>query len=508
MPDPSDALTRISRERDLFLRLLELGQQDAIEPLLREALTLIVQVTGADQGYLQIQDAHGDEEAPLWWMQHAFSHEEIDRIRANLSRGILAEAVATGRTIRTPSALFDPRFRERESVQIKQIGAVLCVPIDREPPLGALYLQGGGGSEHFTDDAVRAAELFASQLAPLAERLLARHRTSVGGDPTRELRAQLRADGVVGSSPALAAVLRQMALVAPLDVSVLLTGESGTGKSQLARLLHDNGSRASQPFVEINCANIPEALVESELFGALQGAHSMAAKAQKGKVAAAEHGTLFLDEISELAFNVQAKLLQLLQSKQYYPLGASTPVIADVRIIAATNIDLRVAVSERRFREDLLYRLQVLPVRVPTLAERRVDIPTLAAHFCALARERHKLPHVTMSPGALRTLEQMEWPGNVRQLAHFVEAGTIRAAGEGALRVERRHLFVENGDRPDESAPPTFQEATRRFQVQFLRDVLTEHSWNIVETAKRLDLARSHVYNLINALGLERPRAR
>ncbi len=205
---------------------------------------------------------------------------------------------------------------------------------------------------------------------------------------------------------------------------------------------------------------------------------------------------------------MQAKLLQLLQSKLYYPLGASKPIAADVRIIAATNGDLRVAVSERRFREDLLYRLQVLPVRVPALAERRDDVPALAVHFCDVASQRHKLPHVTISPGSLRALEQAEWPGNVRHLANVVEAAAIRAAGEGALRIERRHLFPEPGDAQAEPARPTFQEATRRFQGQFLREVLEEHAWNIVETAKRLDLARSHVYNLINALGLERPRLR
>jgi Nif-specific regulatory protein len=466
-----------------------------------------VQVTGADQGYLQIQDPHGDEDAPLWWMAHAFSPEELDRVRANLSRGILAEAIATGRTIRTPSALLDPRFRARASVQVKQIGAVLCIPIE-QPPLGALYLQGGSGSDHFTDDAVRAAELFARQFAPFADRLLARRRTPGQDDPTRELRAQLRTEGVVGSSPVLAAVLRQVALVAPLDVSLLLTGESGTGKSQLARLIHDNGPRAREPFVEINCAAIPESLVESELFGAMPGAHSTATKRQAGKVAAAEHGTLFLDDVAELAFTVQAKLLQLLQSKQYYPLGAAQPMAADVRIIAASNVDLRLAVSERRFREDLFYRLQVLPVHMPTLAERRGDVPALAAHFCNLARERHKLPHVTLSLGALRMLEQMEWPGNIRQLAHAVEVGAIRAAGEGALRVERRHLGEEPGAPEPDSAHRTFQEATRRFQGEFLRDILNEHGWNIAETAKRLDLARSHVYNLIHALGLERPRPR
>ena len=172
-------------------------------------------------------------------------------------------------------------------------------------------------------------------------------------------------------------------MVSPLDVSILLTGESGTGKSQIARVVHENGPPRRHPFIEVNCAALPETLIESELFGAVAGGHSTATRSIPGKVAAAERGTLFLDEVSELTPASQGKLLQLLQSKQYFPLGASETRTADVRVIAATNTDLEAAVKRGRFREDLFYRLQVLPVRVPGLAERRDDIPELAHHFCA-----------------------------------------------------------------------------------------------------------------------------
>src|SRR6185369_11883321 len=204
---------------------------------------------------------------------------------------------------------------------------------------------------------------------------------------------------------ALAAVLKQAALVAPLDVHVLLTGETGTGKSQLARVIHDNGPRAPRTYVELNCAAVPEALLESELFGALPGAHSTANRRVEGKVAAAEGGTLMLDEIGELSMSAQAKLLQLLQSKEYFPLGAARAERADVRVIAATNIDLKQAAAERRFREDLFFRLQVLPIRMPSLAERREDIAELAAYFCAVACERHHLRHLELSSSARRAAE-------------------------------------------------------------------------------------------------------
>ena len=176
-------------------------------------------------------------------------------------------------------------------------------------------------------------------------------------------------------------------------------------------------------------------------------------------------------------------------------------------MIAATNVDLQRAVAERRFREDLLYRLQVLPVRVPALRERRDDIAELAAHFCAVACERHTLPWLELSRGAVRAAESAEWPGNVRQLANAVEAAAIRAAGDRATFVERSHLFPEAvPPQAEDNEVVTFQEATRRFQAQLLRETLEDAGWNVMEVARRLDLARSHVYNLIHAFGLERQR--
>jgi Nif-specific regulatory protein len=262
--------------------------------------------------------------------------------------------------------------------------------------------------------------------------------------------------------------------------------------------------RARQPFVELSCAAFPETLIESELFGALPGAHSTASRKIEGKVAAAEHGTLFLDEIGEMPLAAQAKLLQLLESKRYFPLGGAQALSADIRLITATNVDLEQAVAEHRFRQDLFYRLQVMPIRVPRLAERREDIRELAQHCCREVCARHKLPPIELSRNALRAAESAEWPGNVRQLAHAVEAAVIRAAGESATAVESRHMFPDSAAAAADSGNTTFQEATRRFQSQLLRETLEETAWNVVETARRLDVARSHVYNLIRAFGLER----
>jgi Nif-specific regulatory protein len=503
--DPRTAgLEKVQLERDLFRRLLELGSQTEPEPFLKEALALVVEIAGAQQGYLELHAVDGDVERD-WSIAHGFSVDELGEVRSRISSGIIAETLSTGQIIDTACAMRDPRFFDRSSVAGRRIQSVLCAPIGSDPPLGVLYLQERDEPGAFTAEDCERAALFARHLAPLADNLVLRHRTRDAQDPTAPFRKGLRAEGVVGRSAALAALLREVSLMAPLDVNVLLTGESGTGKSQIARMIHESGPRAGRAMVELNCAALPETLVESELFGARAGSHSTATAATEGKVAAAEGGTLLLDEVGELPLGAQAKLLQFLQTKQYYPLGASRPETANTRLIAATNTDLEEAVRGGCFREDLFYRLAVLPIRVPALAERRSDVPEIARHFCSLACERDGLPRLELSVGALRALEAAEWPGNIRQLEHAIEAGAIRAGGLGASQIERAHLFPDDGVEvePEEQAA-TFQEATRRFHRELLRRTLDDTDWNVSETARRLDVARSYVYKLIGAFGLKR----
>jgi Nif-specific regulatory protein len=497
----------LRRERDLYLRLLELAHGTTLAPFLKDALALLVEITGAHEGYLELYDDDDEPSAaPRWWMAHGLTTERIDDVRATISRGIIAESIASGRTIVTPAAIQDPRFSHRESVRRAGIQAVLCAPVGGDRPRGALYLTGAAVGHSFSEDDRTCVELVTRHLAPAVDRLLLQSRLESSTDQTRALRAGLRADGLVGRSAALAAVLREVAIAAPTSKTVLLTGETGTGKTQIARVIHDNSPRHRGPFVEVSCTSLPDGIVESELFGAKRGAATDVYRDRTGFVAQAEHGTLFLDEIGDMPLRARRRPPAAARSSTIRrQSGASRPTCASGR-------DQRRPAPRRRGR-PVPAEISVPPRRhhdhMPSLSERRGDIRELAAFFCAEECRKEGFPPRELSREALRALETAEWPGNVRDLSNAMARAVLRAVADGALQIERRHVFPGG---PDTVAAadqaPTYEEAVNGFKRQLLSDALEATGWNVAETAKRLDLARSHLYNLIAGLHLERsPRS-
>ena len=487
---------RAPLERDVYYKLLEL--RDGAEPrsLVGAILELLVAATEAARGYLELYPSHDDLD-PRWTISHGCSPDEESEIRAVTSRGIVAAALASRTTLHVPYASLDERFAGQPSVRTQRLEAVACVPLGSAGG-GVLYLEGRRGNGPFSDEDLRLAESVARHLGPSLDRL-ARAAQLREQDPTRPFRQRLELDGIIGRSTALARLFEQIEPYAPLDVTLLITGPNGTGKTQLAHAIHANSRRRAGPFVELNCSAIPEGLIESELFGTMPGAFP-GARRNLGLVAAAEGGTLFLDEISEIPVTAQGKLLQLLQSRQYHALASTKLATANIRLIAATNADLPAMIAAKRFREDLYYRINVVHIRMPALAERLEDIPLLVDELLVRIAHDHGLPAVPASEQLRRVLETRDWPGNVRQLRGTVESSLIRAAAEGAPQVELRHL--PDGAPADQ--PATFHEATRAYQRELLRRELVAQNWNVAAVAKRLDLTRAHVYNLIHQFSLAR----
>ena len=498
----TDDVSRLRIERDLYRGLLSLGEEDDLVPFLEEALSLVMRLSGAHHGLIELRALEGE---PLR-IARGLADAELPAALRAFSTSVVREALASGRTVSTANAIDDPRFSDVRSVQAAGLRAILCAPLQGGDAAGVLYLAERTEPGPFPEGARCLVELFAKHLAPLAGRIARARALNV--DVTRELRGRVRADAVAGRSAALATVLQQILVAAPVPISLLVTGESGTGKTAVARAVHDTSPRHAGPFVDLNCAAIPEALFESELFGAEKGAHSTATRRLDGKIEAARGGTLFLDEIGELPLSVQAKLLGFLQSRSYFRLGGTKAVEADVRVVAATNRDLKELVAEKRFREDLFYRLDVLRIHVPPLRERVSDIALIADAILVRLAEQHGR-RLALSRAAELALEESEWPGNVRQLENVIARGWATALAEGAARVDARHVFPDaKAEAPSDAEatePEGWREATLRFQRRLLADTLAATSWNVAESARRLGVARSHMNELIRAHGLERP---
>ncbi|MGH9325096.1 MAG: sigma-54-dependent transcriptional regulator [Terriglobia bacterium] len=367
------------------------------------------------------------------------------------------------------------------------------------------------------ETAVRATKLgafdFVEKPLSLAKTLLTLQHAFEQHDlaaQNRELQAELYGPcSILGASVPMKALRQQIALAAPTVGRVLIYGESGVGKELVAHALHQAGTRVERPFVEVNCAAIPEELIESELFGHVRGSFTGAVEDKIGKFEQADTGTLFLDEVGDMSLRTQAKVLRVIEEQRFTPVGSGSNLNVDVRIIAATNKDLQAEIEKGNFREDLFYRLNVIPFYVPALREHPEDVPALADHFLSEFTRAYGRRAKHFADAAVECLLRHRWPGNVRELRNLVERLVIMVPGG---RIERRHLppALQNDSAHSRGASSSgdgkgnggFYEARSAYERDYILRKLEENQGNVSRTAEVLGLERSHLYRKMKALGI------
>lgn len=330
-------------------------------------------------------------------------------------------------------------------------------------------------------------------------------------EENQALKTQLvGAHEIIGTSGVIVELKRQIEMAAPSSAWILITGENGTGKELVARSLHTFSRRKDKPFIEVNCAAIPEELIESELFGHEKGAFTGATNQRKGKFDLAHEGTLFLDEIGDMSLKTQAKVLRILQERKFERVGGSRTIEVDVRVIAATNKNLEDEIREGRFREDLFYRLNVIPFHVPSLRSRQEDVPLLAQHFLQDFCSKEGRPIKTLSDKAMQALISYYWPGNVRELKNIIERLVIMTTDQIINEKDLPQGLLPKKDvlstRPSYSHTPdemNFKDARDEFEREYILQKLIEHDWNISRTAEAIDMERSNLHRKIKAFGIE-----
>ena len=331
----------------------------------------------------------------------------------------------------------------------------------------------------------------------------------------RALRSKVqRKFELVGQSPAMQRLRELIETAGPTNSRVLIGGENGTGKELVARAIHLHSSRSDQPFVAVNCAAIPETLIESELFGHERGSFTGATSMKRGQFEQANGGTLFLDEIGDMSLSTQAKVLRALQEQQFTRVGGTKLIKVDVRVLAASNKDLEKEIGKGQFREDLYYRLNVVPIVVPPLRERREDIPALIQHFMRLHAEEQGLRMKDVSAEAMGVFQQYDWPGNIRELRNLIERlmimvpGFVIEAAQATLSLQGRTTGVVPAS-PSASPPfltksyDSLRDARNAFEKEYISRKLREHHWNISRTADDLKIERSHLHRKIKLLDVE-----
>ncbi len=496
------APSRSTRDLNALLKIsLAVNSLHSLESFGRQLLPLIFEIIPASRGAILIADENSDDFAAVFGRHRAANRNEP----IHVSRTVTERALRENETIISNDVFQDVSFRGAKSLAAGPIHALMVVPLAVSGKvLGAIYLDTPDPSVNFDEDHLQLMQAIAAVSAVALTNI---ERVSRLENENRRLQAEIAIQhDMVGNSPRMIEVYQFIGKAAPTNSTVLIRGESGTGKELAARAIHFNSLRANKPFVAINCAALTETLLESELFGHEKGAFTGAVATKKGKLEVAEGGTVFLDEIGEMAMQLQAKLLRVLQGHEFERVGGTRTIKADIRLIAATNRNLELAIKDGGFREDLYYRLNVLRLNMPPLRERREDILPLAMFFAAKYGQQCNRKIKGISAQAQTCLQNYEWPGNVREIENAIERAVVLGTTDTIQLEDLPEDVIETISSPQPAsgdATRNFYEAVNEAKKQLILNAYEQAQGNYTEAAKLLEMHPNHLHRLIRNLGMK-----
>jgi Nif-specific regulatory protein len=468
-----------------------------LEELQAQLLDLIFEVVPAGRGAILLSDGDGQEFNSLYARTRQGGQPQLVRVSRTIARKAIKDNVA----ILGVDVSSSGNFRDVESLVASNVRSLVCVPLSVfQRMIGCIYLDSTSTANRFHEEHL---QLMAGVAGVSAVALDNARRLQWLEQENQRLTTEIRQDqSLVGEGARMKEVFQFLARVAPTDSTALIEGESGTGKELVAKALHRNSPRASKPFVAINCAAIPETLLEDDLFGHERGAFTGAATQKKGRLEVADGGVVFLDEIGELAPALQVKLLRVLQEREFERVGGTHPIKVNIRLIAATNRDLEDAVRKGEFRQDLYYRLAVVKMTMPPLRERREDIPMLTRHFVQKHAMRSRVKARPISREAMAALVSYEWPGNVRELENAIERALVMGSTDMVLLEDLPESLLEQSA-PEEITEGKYHGSVKGHKKQLILDAVEQTGGNYVEAAGILGVHPNYLHRLIRNLGLK-----
>ena len=475
--EAADTVAEIDAYHKLFDFSAKLMEKHDLDQLLEALMDSVVEITSADKGFLILMDG---EQMHVKVARNLMRENIADAV-SQLSDSIVAKVVKTQKPVIISDAMNDEEFAGSKSIMKLRLTSVICVPLlDRGKLIGLIYVGNDSVVDLFQPETMQILTVFAAQASLIVANALLLDHLRVDNHQLNQRLEQIRFGEIVGTSAPMQEVFKKVEKVAGTDISVLITGETGTGKELIAREIHARSPRARAPFVTINCGAIPENLLESELFGHVKGAFTGAVANKQGKFQAAHGGTLFLDEIGEMPLNLQVKLLRAIQEKIIIRVGDTRPEPVDIRIVAATNRNLEDEIQAGRFREDLYYRLNVVNIHLPPLRDRQEDVVVIARYLLGRYAKEYDSKVKGFSPNATVGIRKHHWPGNIRELENRIKKALVLA--------ESTMIGPDDLGLTPDVLPPilTLAEAKEKFQRDYINEVLALNNGNRTKTARDL----------------------